>query len=191
MTAAALAFRFALGTMFSLSALAKVPDLEGFHALVRDYRLVPRRVSRTVALSIPSIEALLGICLLLGIAVQVAAAMAALLLVAFTVALAVNLARGRRVGCGCFGTITHHEISLFAVLRNVCLIGLSTTVAWSAPIALSPVRELNTSAQHAVSASGGVAMLITGALAALALSLGQEVASVTRLYRAFKEGGLS
>ncbi len=49
------------------------------------------------------LEILVGLCLLLGLLTRVAAAVSAVLLVAFIVGIASAWARGLSIDCGCFG----------------------------------------------------------------------------------------
>jgi uncharacterized membrane protein YphA (DoxX/SURF4 family) len=179
----AVAFRFALGTIFFVSGIAKLPNLKEFEQVVREYRVVPARLSHIVVLAIPSAETFLGTCLLLGIFVQPAAIAVAALLATFTAALLLNLRRGRRLACGCFGTISPREISLVAVIRNFVFIGLAVVVSWSAPTVLSIDPSLNVDSRNALPTTNGLAMLITGSVAVFAASLVQELVAILRSQR--------
>lgn len=182
---AAIALRFALGTIFFLSGIAKLLNLDAFERVVREYQVGPANVSRFVAMAIPPTEAILGGCLLVGIVLRPAAIAVTALLIVFSVAVSANLARGRRIACGCFGTISQREISLFAVIRNLVLIGFALIVSWVAPAVLSldGVLKNSTGGRPAIDAVG---LLITGSLGAFALAITQEAIAVMRSQRALQ-----
>lgn len=179
-----IAFRFALGTIFLLSGVAKLANSEAFEEAVREYRAVPESMSRRVARVVPPAETALGVCLVLGVLVRPVALVSAVVLLAFTFAIALNLVRGRRIACGCFGTISSREVSWFAVARNVCLIGFALVVAISVPtvLAVDGWIELG-EAPTSVTRSDAVAMLIVGTSSAFTVSILQESVSVARSHR--------
>jgi len=180
----AIACRFALGTIFLLSGAAKLANRNEFEQVVSEYRAVPESMSRAVARVIPPTETALGVCLLLGALVRPAAFVAAALLVAFTVAIALNLVRGRRIACGCFGTISSREVSWFAVARNVVFVCCALVVVGSAPTVLAVDQWFEVGGSPTTLTTGdAVAMLIVGTTAAFALSILQEAVVVAQLHR--------
>jgi uncharacterized membrane protein YphA (DoxX/SURF4 family) len=78
------------------------------------------------AAPLPWVEIGLGAVLVAGVARPFAAALAAALLVAFTVLLCLNLAHGRRPPCACFGSRSRSPISARTVVRNLVLLALAT-----------------------------------------------------------------
>lgn len=178
----AVAFRFGLGTIFLLSGIAKLSNLRAFGEVVRDYRVVPAMFSRAVTFAIPSIEVVLGVSLLVGIRERMAAYAVAVLLLVFSVAMAVNLARGRRISCGCLGTVSRKEISLFAITRNIALLSCALAVGFHAPDVLS-MGGFGQS-ETDLSTSDAIALLISGTVAAFGLSLVQESTHAYNLQRA-------
>lgn len=102
-----------------------------FVGVVRDFKVVPDAAARPVAYLLPYLETCVGLCLLLNLYRAVFLAVAVVLLAAFTLAVAVNLARGRTfISCGCFGSHGKRELSWMLVARNlllvvVAMIGLS------------------------------------------------------------------
>jgi uncharacterized membrane protein YphA (DoxX/SURF4 family) len=181
MNEVAVAFRFGLATIFFFSGLAKLANLEQFEGAVREYRIVPHSLSGIAAIAIPLTETVLGICLFLGILLRPAAIAVAALLVAFSAAISLNLAQGRRHACGCFGTLSQSEISVYAVFRNVIFIGLAVALSQWTPTALAVNGKLGMSASASISTSDAVAMLITGTAVAFLVSMAQEVVALMRL----------
>ena len=75
--------------------------------------------------SLPWVELGLGGVLVAGLGRPWSAAAAALLIVAFSLLLAANLARGRRVPCACFGSRSRRPISALDLVRNGALLALA------------------------------------------------------------------
>ncbi|WP_289141256.1 MauE/DoxX family redox-associated membrane protein [uncultured Brevibacillus sp.] len=68
------------------------------------------------------IEHLAGMLLFFGLLQQIGAVLGGLLLILYSVAIAINLLRGRRdISCGCGGVAGNHPISWLLVLRNLLL----------------------------------------------------------------------
>ena len=74
---------------------------------------------------LPWFEILLGAVLVSGLARPAAAALAGLVLLAFTGLLVLNLARGRRPPCACFGASSRRPIGPGSVVRNLVLLALA------------------------------------------------------------------
>jgi putative oxidoreductase len=91
-----------LGLVFIVAAVPKIVDPPSFAHMIYNYRLLPGPAVNAFALVMPWIEILTGAALVLGVFVRTAAKVAGLLLLAFIVAIGVNLARNNAVQCGCF-----------------------------------------------------------------------------------------
>jgi uncharacterized membrane protein YphA (DoxX/SURF4 family) len=99
----ALACRIVLGLVFLGAALPKLADPPGFAKAIWAYGLFPARSLNPLALVLPWLELFCGLALCLGLWLRAAATWVAALLLAFCLALAVNLGRHHPVDCGCFG----------------------------------------------------------------------------------------
>ena len=99
--------RFVLGALFMVAALAKFRRMSEFAGAVQAYRLLPPQLGPVVARVIPLLEFAIGIGLLLGLSIRVAAWGASGLLAILALAMAVNLLRGRRIDCGCLGCLLY------------------------------------------------------------------------------------
>ena len=95
--------RLILGVTFVLAALPKIGDPPSLAKAIWAYQLVPALVLNPMALVLPWLELVCGLALLAGIWVRAAALWVGALLLAFSLALAVNLAQHRPIDCGCFG----------------------------------------------------------------------------------------
>ena len=124
--------RLALGLTFLLAALPKIADPPGLAKTIWAYQLVPAPVLNPMALVLPWLELLCGVALLAGTWVRAAALWVGALLLAFSLALAVNLAQQRPIDCGCFGAAgPRTEAERLADMRWVLLrdLGLLLLVA--------------------------------------------------------------
>jgi len=93
-----------LGLVFVVAALPKIADPPGFAKAIWMYQLTPAWSLHPAALVLPWLELACGLALCLGVWKRAAAGWIAALLLAFTLALSINLARHHPVDCGCFGT---------------------------------------------------------------------------------------
>lgn len=123
--------RLAVAAMFLAACVAKIRDPEGFALAVHRYRLLPGVWVNAVALFLPWLELTTGIAVL-GPWRRWRAAGAFLIsgmLAVFTVAIALNLARGIESSCGCFTTRADDAVSdVWNLLRNGALLWLSVGV---------------------------------------------------------------
>lgn len=165
--------RFGLATIFVLGGVAKLGRRSEFADAVRNYRLLPRGASEFVSRTLPAAELLVGVLLLLGLEKVAVAAVSALCLVTFTVAITVNLLRGRRIDCGCFGLATESHLSWFSVGRNALLLSVALLVM-SRPVSLPPGSE--------------VAWWVVASVAVVGSGLAQEAVRFHSLTRAMSRG---
>lgn len=93
-----------LGGVLLGAALPKLLDPPGFAQALHGFSLLPEAFLNPMALVLPWLEALLGLALVAGLARRSAAWIALVLMLAFSGALGWNLAHGRAIDCGCFGT---------------------------------------------------------------------------------------
>ena len=125
-----------LALLFLRSVLHKLGSYAEYLGNVRDYRMLPEVLVPVAARALLALEALVVAGLVLPPTRPVAAATAVLLLLAYAVAMAWNLAQGRTtIDCGCGGG--GQGISNLHVLRNLLLALFALpAIAWSqAPFA--------------------------------------------------------
>jgi len=142
--------RLLLGLVFALSAVTKITAPGAFRDGVAAYHLLPRDLITPFAMALPWIEALIALYLLIGLFLRPTAIVTAALLVMFTAAIAISLARGNTGhGCGCFGDsgigslppvqwlAGGATITPFDVVRDLVFILLAAAVYWGDRYALS------------------------------------------------------
>ncbi|MGB0621500.1 MAG: MauE/DoxX family redox-associated membrane protein [Myxococcota bacterium] len=114
--------RFALALLFVGAVRHKLGDLLRFEGIVADYRLAPARASFGIARGLVAVEIALVAGLLVPWTASGAALGAAGVLLAYAIAIGVNLARGRdEIECGCGGPGERLRPRL--LLRNAVLVG--------------------------------------------------------------------
>jgi putative oxidoreductase len=132
-----LAARILLGLVFIAAALPKLADPPGFAKAIWAYDLAPPWSLHPLALVLPWLELLCGLALLLGLWLRPAALWTSGLLLAFCLALAINLVRQHPIDCGCFGATAVRSVAerladlRWALLRDVGLLLLAAQVSWT------------------------------------------------------------
>ena len=122
------AARLLLGLVFIAAALQKIYDPPGFAKSIWAYELFPPWSLHPLALVLPWLELVCGLLLCLGWWLRAAALWLGLLLLSFTLALSINLARHHPVDCGCFGAAAHRTEAerlndmKWAILRDGALL---------------------------------------------------------------------
>lgn len=128
------ALRAFLAVMFATAAWGKLGAIDEFHGVVRNFRLVPDRLARPLAMILPVVELAVAAGLLIAPLAVPAALTAAALLAVFGLAIAVNVLRGRtRIDCGCFRNGMKQPISWVMVGRNAVLVAMALAVAGLLP----------------------------------------------------------
>jgi hypothetical protein len=118
---AAYTLQLGLGAVFLASAVPKLRHPLAAARMVREYRLVPSAVANAAAYALIAVESFLAVALLLGVLVTIALPVATAMLLAFLAAVGINLRRGRRIPCGCFGN-PQEQISTRTVVRLLVLL---------------------------------------------------------------------
>jgi peroxiredoxin len=129
MSVLALVARLVLAAIFIVSGLAKLADRSGSRKAVADFG-IPEGLAGVVAGALPFVEIAIAIALLPARTAQVAGLASAVLMGLFTIAIAINLMRGRTPDCHCFGQLTAEPIGWSTVVRNVALAALGVFVYW-------------------------------------------------------------
>jgi len=96
--------QIAVGVLMGWAALAKLGDVASLAREIHNFRIVPVPVENLLAMVLPWVELTAALSLLLGIRARAGAVVSAGLLAVFTAAVALAVARGLNVECGCFGT---------------------------------------------------------------------------------------
>ena len=117
--------QIALGALFVVAALAKIVDPASLAREVHNFRLVPFWSEHLVAMTLPWVEFMAGLALVLGIRARAGAWVAGALLVAFTIGVALAMARGLNFECGCFGTAGGTRVGWAKLGENLGMVALA------------------------------------------------------------------
>ena len=140
-----LVVRLALGCLFLWSSLPKIRQPYDFLSSVYNYELVGPKLGVLVAMVLPWLELLVGICLIGGIFISGALLASIGMTAMFTFVLAWSLYQGLEISCGCFSASGGGFIS-YSTLIRACVILLFSIVAYISIFTMRPcveVRESN------------------------------------------------
>lgn len=119
--------RLVLAVVFAAAGTGKLADRSGAQRMLGDFGF-PDVLGRLLARVLPVAELAVAVALIPGSTDRVGAAGALALLVAFSLAVALNLARGRTPDCHCFGQVHSRPIGAGTLARNAVLAGASILV---------------------------------------------------------------
>ena len=119
--------RVVLGLVFLYAGALKIADPVAFAGNVAAYRLLPYFGNYLVAATLPWVEAICGIMLIIGWRTRGAAAIISILNGVFMLALASTIVRGLDIDCGCFQGATKTS-AWSAMGRDAVLLSLSLSL---------------------------------------------------------------
>jgi uncharacterized membrane protein YphA (DoxX/SURF4 family) len=114
-------FRILIGILFIWAAIGKILHPAQFAEAISNYRLLPTVAINFFALTLPWIELIVGIFLLIGFQIKPSSFITICLLIMFTSALAISLIRGLDIDCGCF-TGTGARTITTALIQDIILL---------------------------------------------------------------------
>jgi len=145
--------RLAMAAIFAQASVHALRDWATYTAIVENYRLVPPPAARLAAGILPAAELAAATLLLIPATGTAGPTLGLALMALFTLAIAINVARGRvRIDCGCGGA-SGQQLSAALVVRNLLLGALLAATA-AAPLP----RSID--AGFAVGALGAAAFLV-------------------------------
>lgn len=96
------ACRVILGGVFVYASWDKILDPAAFADIIANYQMVSQGTGRLIALFLPYLELVCGVCLIINRWPRGSAFLVAGMMVVFMAALGYNIYRGMDVNCGCF-----------------------------------------------------------------------------------------
>lgn len=115
------------GIVFLAAALPKIGDLAGFAGSVHNFHLeplLPVAATNLLAMTIPWVELVAGLALLLGVHPRAGAVVYTALLLVFTAGIVAAMARGLSFECGCFGKAGAGTVGAWKLLENAAMTAL-------------------------------------------------------------------
>lgn len=123
--------RLALALVFVYAGAVKMQDVVAFAGHVAAYQILPYAMNYLVAATLPYVEFLAGVMLLLNARVRPALLVIGAMLLAFMAALVSVLLRGLAIDCGCFDPGGGQDVTAdIALLRDIALMALVVLVWW-------------------------------------------------------------
>jgi putative oxidoreductase len=129
MKLARLLVRIVLGALFIFAGATKAYDPSTFAIEIQRYNLVPWMPAALASIYLPWLEIILGVLLIVKRFERGTLLLIGCLLLVFTFALASATVRGLGIDCGCFGKAFAATGTIFPLVRNVVLLGL-TVFLW-------------------------------------------------------------
>ncbi len=117
--------QIAIGLLFIVAGLAKIGDAAAFAKQVHNFRIAPVVLENLVAATLPWVELVAGVALLIGLRARAGAVISTSLLAVFTLAIIVAVARGLDIDCGCFGTSDGQGVGLTKIVQNFGMLAVS------------------------------------------------------------------
>lgn len=135
MSAVMLIARWGLAAVFALAGVAKAADRAGTVRSLIAFGL-PAALAPTGAVLLPIAELVCAVALVPAGSAWWGALGVLALLAVFTLAIGVNLLRGRRPQCQCFGQVRSEPIGAKTLVRNALLAAMAAPLVWLGPAAL-------------------------------------------------------
>ena len=106
-------------------------DPNSFAGIIQSYQILPQQMVNPVALLLPWVEALCGLCLVCGYLVKGSVLIVDILMIIFILALTFNLYRGVDVDCGCFAvTAPGEKITVYTIARDLLLLAIGLWILY-------------------------------------------------------------
>ena len=122
--------RVTVGAAFVLAGVLKIAAPARFAGAVGNYRLVPHELINLVAIVVPWIEVVAGLCVLAGFWLRSGALIITAMTAVFFFVITSALARGLNIECGCFGTVGGKTIGLQNLAIDLAFFCLSAQLMW-------------------------------------------------------------
>mgnify|MGYP001816476858 FL=1 len=117
--------RLTLALVFVYAGAVKIQDVVAFAGHVAAYQILPYAMNYLIAATLPYVEFLAGVLLLLNVRVRPALVAIGGMTLVFMAALVSVLLRGLDIDCGCFDPTGGEDVSAgVALLRDVGLMAL-------------------------------------------------------------------
>jgi uncharacterized membrane protein YphA (DoxX/SURF4 family) len=129
---AVMIIRLFLGGMFIYASLHKLADPAAFSKIIYGYKILPPWAINLLAITLPGVELVSGVLLLLGLFSRGASLTITLSLGVFVCAIGFNLWRGVEFDCGCF-SFAHSSrgAAVDLLIRDIVLLILSLRVLFA------------------------------------------------------------
>jgi uncharacterized membrane protein YphA (DoxX/SURF4 family) len=122
------AIRIIIGAVFLLSGIIKLTDVHLFARSIKNFGFVPDSFIAILSVTVPVVELLSGLFLLLGLWIKIFSGVVIGLLIIFIAAIIPNIAFGNEIDCGCFGPLSESKVGIGLLVRDFIMLGLTLAV---------------------------------------------------------------
>ncbi|MBE9501556.1 MAG: DoxX family membrane protein [Dehalococcoidia bacterium] len=117
--------RMGLAGVFIFAGMAKLPYVDTLIWEIKQYHILPHSLANAYGHVLPTLEIALGILLVMGLFLRISASVSVLVVLSFTIAKIVALARGLDISiCGCFGS-AGELLALHSLIIDFVLLALA------------------------------------------------------------------
>jgi len=102
--------RFILGVILIWASIYKIVDPSAFSKIIHNYHVFPVGVENIIALVVPWLELILGLCLIFGVFLDGVSILSIAIFIFFILILSQAYIRGIDLHCGCFSSDTSSKI---------------------------------------------------------------------------------
>ena len=124
--------RAVFGLIFIFAGATKIVAPSAFAEIIFNYQILPENLVNVAAITLPWLEILCGLALILGFLARGAAVVLCALLAAFIAAMGFNLWRGLDTACGCFSSDMGGGHMARDLARDLVFLALGLIAAWCA-----------------------------------------------------------
>lgn len=126
--------RLLVGGVWIWAGVLKLPHPETSITSVRAYQLLSPDLADLVGRTLPTLEILVGFCLVVGVFTRWVGGLSALMQLAFIIGIISVWSRGIAIDCGCFGSGGPAEDAFskypWEIARDIGLMALSILLVW-------------------------------------------------------------
>ena len=132
-----------LAGVFIAAALPKIKDVAKFALNIDQFQILPSSVVTLLALSLPWIELVVGLGLVIPQVQKTSRRLCVALLLLFTAVHMSALLRGLDIQCACFGEESFGSSASEALVRNVFLLALAIVILYAEQMQKQPTKQNN------------------------------------------------
>ncbi len=119
--------RLVVGFIFISYSVGKIASPDKFASEIANYALFPELLLNIIALTLPWIELVIGLLLVLGLRIKSGATISGVLMILFILSVIWAMAMGLDINCGCSST-TPQRVGLPKLMENFGLLILSAII---------------------------------------------------------------
>jgi uncharacterized membrane protein YphA (DoxX/SURF4 family) len=122
--------RLVVGGAFIYAGVVKIIDPAAFAKDIGNYQLMPDITIHLLAITLPWIEVVAGLLVLLGWWMRASLIVIGAMLVVFVAAISAALARGLDISCGCFGSSKGRRVGLITLVQDIVFLVMIAWLWW-------------------------------------------------------------